>query len=625
MRRTKLACLGVVWSAGLGLLWGSDAWADEPRVRFDVHGHLVWAAGDRAAVLDLNHDALVAGGPVASVDAEHPPPEPDALVDCGPRTGVAHDAILARDGRMCVVRDGAAGTRLRVFSEGLRLWRAELPDWWGDRYTQVAFTSNRVVLYDGRTLLDVDGDRALRSYEVGAGHGEMAFDPGRTRVAFSGRPDRLVDLFEQRVIDLPDLAVSDVSWRSDTVVGTVGSGESRRAAVWDADGDLRFVLDRPDYGTRRLSPDGRALGVVFVGEEERRAKLLDTTTGEALQAWSVCADGHRIWPVSADRIVDFCGDAVWLRGPLGEEVLGRMPGGSTALLDRPVRNVTMSDEGLRIVTGDGSHGLQVWTVPLGAGPGTLAVREQWEPVAGKDGQTVKGYEGGTPRTLVVEDVHGTPVEVATARAYRRMARAAKADGVTLSIASGFRTNAEQAALYDCYLTGDCNGGNLAAPPGHSNHQSGLALDLNTHVRSVRRWLERHGSEYGFARTVRSEPWHWEYVGGERQPAVSVAILPPAEPRWKAPRTPWTPEPDALPAPPIVQPAPVEKPPPIQSEAVAEAPPDSIVSPWGSTGDAVPEPEPRNPPVQPDPFTAAPRNEPSRRARRESRTLQSIFF
>jgi hypothetical protein len=605
---------------GVAAFFGGVAEASEEHVRFDAHGHLVWTAGGRSAVLDIDAGVLLAGGPSERIEAQFPAPEAEPLHPCGPRTGMAAGAVLAQDGRWCAVRDGEDGTRLRVFQEGLRLWRADLPEWWGDRYAQVALTSSRVVLYDGRTVLDVDGDRALRTYDASAGHGAMAFYPGRSRIAFSGRPDRIVDLFEERVVELPTLEVSDVAWRSSTVVGTIGRGEAARAAVWEADGDLRFVLDRPDYGIRRLSPDGRALGVVFVGEGERRAELLDTRTGETTASWAVCADGHRIWPVSADAIVDFCGDAVWLRGPLGSEAVGRFPGGPTALLDRPVRNVTRSDEGLRIVTGDGSHGLQVWTLPVGGGPGTLAHREQWEPVAGKDGQTVKGYEGGTPRSLVVEKVEGTPVEVATARAYRRMARAAERDGVRLAIASGFRTWEEQAALYDCYLTGDCNGGNLAAPPGHSNHQSGLALDLNTHVRSVRKWLEQHAREYGFVRTVRSEPWHWEYVGGERQPAVSVAVLPPAEPAWKAPKTPWTPAPD-LPEP---VPAPAEP----RSEAVAEASPpaEEIENPWSDA--PLQRARPSNEAATPDPvnpFGGTPQNGPARRARDRSRELQSIFL
>lgn len=65
-------------------------------------------------------------------------------------------------------------------------------------------------------------------------------------------------------------------------------------------------------------------------------------------------------------------------------------------------------------------------------------------------------------------------------------------------------------LYHCYKTRSCNGGNPAAPPGYSNHQSGHALDLNTSASGVYSWLSNHGRAYAFRRTVPSERWHWEH-------------------------------------------------------------------------------------------------------------------
>ena len=87
---------------------------------------------------------------------------------------------------------------------------------------------------------------------------------------------------------------------------------------------------------------------------------------------------------------------------------------------------------------------------------------------------------------------------------------AKSQGVNIRIVSGFRTNSEQQYLYGCYVNCNCNNCNLAARPGFSNHQSGHALDLNTSDAGVLSWLNNHGDEYGFARTVPSEAWHWEF-------------------------------------------------------------------------------------------------------------------
>jgi len=124
-----------------------------------------------------------------------------------------------------------------------------------------------------------------------------------------------------------------------------------------------------------------------------------------------------------------------------------------------------------------------------------------------------GYRSGSAYAITVVKADGKPIEIATASMYARMQKAAASAGVSLRVVSGFRTMSEQKYLYNCYLTKSCNGGNLAARPGYSNHQSGHALDLNTSAPGVSNWLNNHADEYGFKRTVPSEPWHWEYWGG----------------------------------------------------------------------------------------------------------------
>lgn len=128
-------------------------------------------------------------------------------------------------------------------------------------------------------------------------------------------------------------------------------------------------------------------------------------------------------------------------------------------------------------------------------------------------RSASGYVSGARRAITVVDVDGRPVEINTAARFLEMQADAQAAGVSLYIVSGFRTMEEQQYLYGCYLNCDCNNCNLAASPGYSNHQSGLALDLNTSDRGVYDWLARHGAEYGFHRTVPSEDWHWEYLDG----------------------------------------------------------------------------------------------------------------
>ncbi|XHF15198.1 M15 family metallopeptidase [Archangium gephyra] len=96
-----------------------------------------------------------------------------------------------------------------------------------------------------------------------------------------------------------------------------------------------------------------------------------------------------------------------------------------------------------------------------------------------------------------------------AAAFNRMHAAAKAAGINLHVNSAFRTMEQQRDLYQKYLNGT---GNLAAKPGYSNHQGGIALDINVGGTgtSTYKWLANNASRFGFARTVPSEPWHWEY-------------------------------------------------------------------------------------------------------------------
>jgi hypothetical protein len=126
-----------------------------------------------------------------------------------------------------------------------------------------------------------------------------------------------------------------------------------------------------------------------------------------------------------------------------------------------------------------------------------------------------GYKSGNSFKIKLVTVDGKKVEWKTANAFYRMAKAAAKDGVKIAVVSGFRSNSEQAYLYNCYKCGCCNGGNLAAPPGYSNHQSGHALDLNTSSAGVYSWLSKHGGSYGFKRTVPSEAWHWEWWGEDK--------------------------------------------------------------------------------------------------------------
>lgn len=77
--------------------------------------------------------------------------------------------------------------------------------------------------------------------------------------------------------------------------------------------------------------------------------------------------------------------------------------------------------------------------------------------------------------------------------------AIRTSGGACRVVSGYRSYAEQAELYRRYLNGT---GNLAAPPGRSNHNHGLAVDMTGSC-------EPHMRAQRLVTPVPGEPWHWE--------------------------------------------------------------------------------------------------------------------
>jgi hypothetical protein len=117
-----------------------------------------------------------------------------------------------------------------------------------------------------------------------------------------------------------------------------------------------------------------------------------------------------------------------------------------------------------------------------------------------------GFNHGKAMSICTVTINSKAVEQSTAAAFIRMRDAAKSAGVNIVVVSGFRTMQKQRELYAAYKA---HRGNLAAPPGYSNHQSGHALDLNAKAPGVYSWLTHNAARFGFRRTVPSENWHWE--------------------------------------------------------------------------------------------------------------------
>jgi hypothetical protein len=84
----------------------------------------------------------------------------------------------------------------------------------------------------------------------------------------------------------------------------------------------------------------------------------------------------------------------------------------------------------------------------------------------------------------------------------------------------FRTYEQQVAM-DPDGDGYGSSGQLVAPPGHSMHEVGRAIDFDTQWLYEHPEVRRHLAEMGWVNSVDGEPWHWEYQGpissgGKRQ-------------------------------------------------------------------------------------------------------------
>ncbi|MBI4099832.1 M15 family metallopeptidase [Candidatus Microgenomates bacterium] len=100
-----------------------------------------------------------------------------------------------------------------------------------------------------------------------------------------------------------------------------------------------------------------------------------------------------------------------------------------------------------------------------------------------------------------------------ANQYRLMKADAQKAGYTFTIYSGFRTFEQQTALHQQNPK--------SAPPGHSEHQLGTAIDL-LYSPNTWNWLDQNAHKYGFVMSYRGtqqdqtgyefEPWHWRFVG-----------------------------------------------------------------------------------------------------------------
>lgn len=158
--------------------------------------------------------------------------------------------------------------------------------------------------------------------------------------------------------------------------------------------------------------------------------------------------------------------------------------------------------------------------------------------------TSKGFKGETKngvtyidgllianKTYSLPSNYGNGLTNETVNAFNKMRDAAKKEGLSIYISSGFRSYNKQNTLYKNYVArdGKKEADTYSARPGHSEHQTGLAFDVNTISSAFdstpeAKWLHQNCYKYGFilrypkGKTNETgyiyESWHYRYVGEE---------------------------------------------------------------------------------------------------------------
>jgi hypothetical protein len=142
-------------------------------------------------------------------------------------------------------------------------------------------------------------------------------------------------------------------------------------------------------------------------------------------------------------------------------------------------------------------------VPVRDGAGVPARATAEAEIGGAGGALPLEAEGGGYSGPLAYR-QGKPMRPDVARAFDRMAAAARADAVNLIITSGYRSDAEQAELYKRHPDPK-----WVAPPGKSLHRLGTELDLGP--RDAYAWLARNAERFHFVKRYAWEPWHYGYT------------------------------------------------------------------------------------------------------------------
>jgi hypothetical protein len=133
-----------------------------------------------------------------------------------------------------------------------------------------------------------------------------------------------------------------------------------------------------------------------------------------------------------------------------------------------------------------------------------AVAEAAAPATGVGSMPSMATGAGYSGPLVYRTGEGMRPDVGAA--FDRMAAAALRSGHSLVVNSGFRSDAEQAALFAAHPDP-----RWVAPPGSSLHRCATELDLGPET--AYGWLAANAARFGFVQRYSWEAWHYGFTAG----------------------------------------------------------------------------------------------------------------
>lgn len=163
------------------------------------------------------------------------------------------------------------------------------------------------------------------------------------------------------------------------------------------------------------------------------------------------------------------------------------------------------------------------------------------PPSDQEQETLYGHQAFAETTddlYEVSSVDGVQEALTkdAAESFEQMVADAAAQGLDIKAVSGFRDKQIQQELFDAQTQRKGSpeaAAKVSAPAGHSEHHTGLAVDVGTNANpsldtsfantAEYAWLEKNAGNYGYelsfpednSQGVSFEPWHWRFVGSDQ--------------------------------------------------------------------------------------------------------------